>query len=61
MYEFHYDYIKSKFHHKSKLWFTGTDSLKAQWQVWDILQGASSLRVKFKRQILVWYDKLFPS
>ena len=31
--------------------------LKAQWQIWDILQGASSLGVKFTRKILAWYDK----
>ena len=36
-------------------------SLKAQWQIWDILQGASSLGVKFTRKILAWYDKQFPS
>ena len=35
--------------------------LKAQWQKWDILQGASSLGVKFQRKVLAWYDKLFPS
>ena len=35
--------------------------LKVQRQKWDILQGASSLGVKFKRKILALYDKLFPS
>ena len=30
---------------------------KVQQQVWDILQGASSLGVKFTRNILAWYDK----
>ena len=35
--------------------------LKAQWRMWDILQGASSLGVKFKRKISAWYDELFPS
>ena len=30
--------------------------LKAQWQIWDTLQGASSLGVKFTRKILAWYD-----
>ena len=35
--------------------------LKVQRQKWDILQGASSLGVKFRRKILTWYDKLFPS
>ena len=32
-------------------------SLKAQGQIWDILQGASSLGVKFPRNILAWYDE----
>ena len=36
-------------------------TLKAQWQIWDILQGASSLGVKFKWKILASYDKLLPS
>ena len=31
--------------------------LKEQWQILDILQGASSLGVKFTRKILAWYDK----
>ena len=31
-------------------------TLKAQ-QIWDILQGASSLGVKFTRKILSWYGK----
>ena len=35
--------------------------LKAQWRMWDIMQGASSLGVKFKRKISAWYDELFPS
>ena len=30
--------------------------LKAQWQLWDILQGANSVGVKFTRKILAWYD-----
>ena len=36
-------------------------NLKAQWQIWDILQGASSLGVKFKRKILAWYNELLLS
>ena len=36
-------------------------TLKAQWQIWDFLQGANSLGVNFKRKILAWYDKLFAS
>ena len=31
-------------------------TLKVQ-QIWDILQGVSSLGVKFTRKILAWYDK----
>ena len=31
--------------------------LKAQRQMWDILQGGSSLGVKFTRKVLAWYDK----
>ena len=31
--------------------------VKAQGQIWDILQGVSSLRVSFTRKILAWYDK----
>ena len=31
-------------------------SLKAQRQIWDILQGVSSLGVKFTRKNLAWYD-----
>ena len=31
--------------------------LKAQLQIWDILQGVGSLGVKFTRKILAWYDK----
>ena len=31
-------------------------SLKWQWQIWDILQGVSSLGVEFTRKILAWYS-----
>ena len=31
--------------------------LKAQWQMWDILLGVSSLGVKFIIKILACYDK----
>ena len=33
--------------------------LKAQWQMWDILLGVSSLGVKFIIKILACYDKKF--
>ena len=43
-----------------KRWFTPV-RLKAQRQMWQILQGASSWGVKFTRKVLAWYDKQFPS
>ena len=32
-------------------------SFKVQRQLWDILQGVSSLGVKFTTKILDWFDK----
>ena len=31
--------------------------IKVQWQIWDILEGVSSLGVSFTRRILAWHDK----
>ena len=39
------------------VFFTSKLSLKAQWQILDIWQGASSLGVKFTKKSLAWYDK----
>ena len=36
MYEFHYDYIKNKYDNKSKLLFTGTDSLVYEVKTEDV-------------------------
>ena len=36
MYEFHYDYIKSKYDNKSKLLFTDTDSLMYEIKTKDV-------------------------
>ena len=36
MYEFHYEYIKNKYDNKSKLLFTGTDSLMYEIKTEDI-------------------------
>ena len=32
-------------------------TLKSQRQIWDILQGISSLEVEVTRNFLAWYDK----
>ena len=41
--------------------FSRVLSLKAQRQMWNILQGVSSLGAKLTRKILAWYDRQFPS
>ena len=41
MYEFHYDDIKTKYDHKSKLLFTGTDSLIYEIKTKDVYEDFS--------------------
>ena len=41
MYEFHYDYIKSKYENKSKLLFTDTDSLMYEIETKDVYEDFS--------------------
>ena len=41
MYEFHYDDIKTKYDHKSKLLFTGTDSLIYEIKTEDVYEDFS--------------------
>ena len=47
MYEFHYDYIKNKYDNKSKLLFTGTDSLMYEIGTEDVYEDFSSNREMF--------------
>ena len=47
MYEFHYDYIKNKYDNKSKLLFTGTDSLMYEIGTEDVYEHFSSNREMF--------------
>ena len=47
MYEFHYDYIKNKYHNKSKLSFTDTDSLMYEIKIEDVYEDFSSDKEKF--------------
>ena len=47
MYEFHYDYIKSKYDNKSKLLFTDTDSLIYEIKTEDDYEDFSSNKVMF--------------
>ena len=41
MYEFHYDYIKNKYNHKSKLLFTETDSVMYEIKTEYVFEGFS--------------------
>ena len=47
MYEFHYDYIKNKYGNKSKLLFTGTDSLVYQIKTDDVYEDFSNNKGMF--------------
>ena len=42
MYKFHYDYIKNKYDNKSKLLFTGSDSLMDEIKTEDVYEDFSS-------------------
>ena len=41
MYKFHYNYIKNKYDNKSKLQFTGTDSLTYEIKTEDVYENFS--------------------
>ena len=41
MYELHYDYIKNKYNHKSKLLFTETDSVMYEIKTEYVFEGFS--------------------
>ena len=41
MYEFHYDYIKNKYGHKSRSFFSDTDSLMYEIKVEDVYEDFS--------------------
>ena len=45
--EFHNDYIKNKYDNKSKLWFTGTDSLIYEIKTEGIYEAFSSKKEMF--------------
>ena len=47
MYEFHYDYIKSKYDNKSKLLLTNTDSLWYEMKLDDVYEDFSCDRDMF--------------
>ena len=47
MYEFPYDFIKNKYDNKSKLLFTGTDSLMYQIKTEDVYEDFSSKKEMF--------------
>ena len=47
MYEFHYDYIENKYHSRSKLLFTDTDSLMYKIKTEDIYENFSSNKEMF--------------
>ena len=47
MYEFHYDYIKNKYGDKSKLFFTGTDSLMYAMKTEDVYGDFSNNKEMF--------------
>ena len=47
MYEFHYDYIENKYHSKSKLLFTYTDSLMYEIKTEDVYENFSSNKEMF--------------
>ena len=47
MYEFHYGYIKNKYDNKSKILFTGTDSLIYEIQTEDVYKDFSNDKEMF--------------
>ena len=46
-YEFHYDYIKNKYGHKSRLLFTDTDSLMYETKAENVYEDFSSNKEMF--------------
>ena len=48
MYEFHYDYINDIYDNKSKLLFTGTDSLMYEIKTEDVYEDFSSNKEMFE-------------
>ena len=47
MYDFHYDCIKNKYDNKSKVLFTGTDSLMYEIKTEDVYEDFSNDKAKF--------------
>ena len=47
MYEFHYDYIRSKYGNKSRLLFTDTDSLMYEIKTEDVYEDFSNNKGTF--------------
>ena len=47
MYDFHYDCIKNKYDNKSKVLFTGTDSLMYEIKTEDVYEDFSNDKEKF--------------